>query len=185
MKYKKILYLTILFSCFTQAQITKGNWMIGGSGSFSSNTEYSKNTNNKYKSEDFSINADIGYFFINKLSTGVKINYYKTKPNYEGAFENSSYSLGPFVRYYFLKPEKIYNIFLESAYSWEQYNSNTFITNSQAFNISAGSTIYFNSSVGLEFFVQFVDKKYKDPFDTGVKRLQTGLGLQIYLENNN
>lgn len=158
--------------------------MVGGSGSFISEKQYSNSVESVYKTYRYNLDTDIGYFFINKLATGLKISYEGFSPKFEGANNSSLYSLGPYARYYFLNPEKNYNLFIESSYLVGAYASGDFKNNSREFNVSAGPTIYFNSSVGLEFFVQYSDFRFKEG-DSFNRRMLVGIGFQIYLEKNN
>lgn len=185
MKTIRLFFFASLFlSGLGNAQITKGNWMVGGSGSFISEKRYSTIDDFSSKMNRYNLDTGIGYFFINKLATGLKISYEGFSPKFEGANNSSLYSLGPYARYYFLNPEKNYNLFIESSYLVGAYTNGDFRNNTRAFNVSAGPTIYFNSSVGLEFFVQYTDFKYKEG-DTFDRRMQIGIGFQIYLEKNN
>jgi hypothetical protein len=186
MKTIKLFFLaTLLFSGLANAQITKGNWMVGGSGNFSADKNYdTEDESLSTKTSSYNLNIGMSYFFVNKLATGVKLGYEGFTPKYEGVYSSSNYNFGPYARYYFLNPEKNYNLFIESSYLVGAYSSAGFINNRRTFNISAGPTIYFNSSVGLELFIQYSDFKYSE--GTGATRkIQTGIGFQIYLENNN
>jgi hypothetical protein len=185
MKTIKLFFLaTLLFSGLANAQITKGNWMVGGTGSFSVDIQYSNIDDSSYKTYQYNLNTGTGYFIINSLATGFKISYDGFTPKYTGGSTRSIYSLGPYARYYFLNPEKNYNLFIESSYLIGAYIDSDFKNESRAFNISAGPTIYFNSSVGLEFFIQYSNFKFREGTSTSA-RIQAGIGFQIYLENNN
>jgi hypothetical protein len=175
---------TLLFSGLANAQITKGNWMVGGSGNFYADIQYSNKDYFSSKTYHYNLNTGIGYFFLNKLATGLKISYEGFTPKYEGPNSSSLYSIGPYARYYFLNPEKNYNLFIESSYLVGAYSSGDFKNESRAFNISAGPTIYFNSSVGIEFFLQYSNFKFREGVSNSAG-IQAGIGFQIYLEKNN
>ena len=185
MKSKLLLVIAFLiFTLFANAQITKGNFMIGGNGSFSSNQEYSKNTNSDLKSIDYNINANVGYFFFNNLATGININYQGKRVKYIDGFDYNDYSFGPYLRYYFLKSDKNYNVFFEGSYLFQTYDDMSFKNSSKTYFLSSGATIFFNSSVGVEFFIKYSDTKFEE-LDNGVRKIQIGIGLQIYLEKEN
>jgi hypothetical protein len=156
----------------------------GGSGSFTSEKQYSTIDDSSYKTYHYDLNTGIGYFFMNKLAAGLKISYEGFTSKYLGGSNMSLYSLGPYARYYFFNPEKNYNLFIESSYLIGAYSSGDFKNNSRAFNVSAGPTIYFNSSVGLEFFLQYSNIKFSEGTSASA-RIQAGIGFQIYLEKNN
>ena len=170
----------ILFSLNGIAQITKGNWMVGGTLNLSStlNTGISNNKEYKIKSNVFSVSPNLGYFIIDKLCVGtlVVINY----SNPEGD-NNSSYAITttPFVRYYFLDTQKMVNFFAKAGYGFlTSRNSNGY--KSQGYTFSAGPVIYFNSSVGLEMTLNY--NNTKSNIDSKISQLFLGVGFQIHLE---
>src|SRR5688572_18221457 len=80
------------------AQINQGQWLVGGSAGFESG-KYGDSDESKYTSVHFNPNA--GYFFINNLAGGLRLNLTSLKYK-EDDDASSSFSLAPFVRYYFL-----------------------------------------------------------------------------------
>ena len=97
----------------------------------------------------------------------------------KGGNSNSGFSVGPFIRYYFLKTEKNINFLVEANYYYgKDFNKSDFVTN---YGFKAGPVIYFNSSVGLELLAKYEHVFYSsDSFTTN--SFQIGLGLQIHLE---
>ncbi|WP_395052821.1 hypothetical protein [Flavobacterium sp.] len=185
MKSIKFLLITLFVSTFTiDAQINKGNWMVGGSASFSSNKEISKLYNSTYKSQLIQTFANIGYFPVNKFATGIKLGYEGNFVNYNNDFSFNNYSVGPFVRYYFLKQEKIMNVFIEANYTIEELHNKGTVPNTnhnKAYSFVGGSTIFLNSSVGLEISVKYSSLINKNT-DNGLNKIVVGLGFQIFLE---
>jgi hypothetical protein len=186
---KKITGLAFLFLCFAaHSQITKGNWMVGGNGNFSSSQYRGDVTANQNKTT-IAVEPKVGYFFIDKLSTGLLFRYSndRTKsPGTTNAPQNaSSFSIGPFLRYYFLQSGQMANVFVETSYQYGMSKSNTgySIANYKinSFSFSGGPVIYFNTVVGLELTVGYLTSKYIDYKDYS-NHLQIGLGLQIHLE---
>ena len=181
---KLFITATILFTLSTNAQITKGNWMVGGNAIFSSNEEFSKKNDEKYNSQTIQISPNIGYFIVNRLSVGAKIGYEGQFVSYASGFNYNSISYGAFSRYYFFKQEKIVNLFLEGAYvqSQRKYSGDQYDTlKENTFYIMAGPNVFFNSSVALELILKYSSTINND--DNGVNRFQVGLGFQIFLEN--
>lgn len=195
MKILALIFLITFFTTITNAQITKGNWMVGGDASFSTSDTYSNiGDETKIVERAVNISPNIGYFAIDKLATGIRLDYRGVfNPNYGfGDISTNSIGLGPFVRYYFLKPEKRVNIFLEMSYGFGKtfYNgsiiSADYVTKNTTFTIMGGPVIYFNSSVSMELSVQYSStRKIFEVQDLTNNVFQIGLGFQIYLEKNN
>lgn len=115
--------LTILFFSFSlKAQITKGIWLLGGSGSFYSyNETYNSPTySNTAKYTNIDISASTGYFIFDKLAIGLRPTFssFKGKVTSPGGGTTNSYKIGigPFVRYYFLNADKPFNVLADMSY---------------------------------------------------------------------
>lgn len=178
----KTLILFFLFLCavFTSAnaQITKGNWMIGGDVAFS----YSKS---KYETAPdassfaFDLSPNVGYFVFDKIAGGIKVDYYNSK--YTDDFGSSSFEnfyLAPFVRYYFLEPEKPLNVFFEGAYRFSALK----IINSNEISLKGGMAIFLNSSVAFEISITYLNLKYNNSLVGRTNTLLLGFGIQVHLE---
>ncbi len=183
MKTINFILVITLFSFFTtNAQITKGNWMVGGNGSFSNLESYNNNyKNDKRKTSELDIKANVGYFFIDKLQAGAKISYLLKKIPQDN-LSWLKYEL--YSRYYILKPEKIVNIYLEAGYFFGNhlFNNILYKDNLNGYSLSAGPTIFFNSSVAMEMGVSYSSTKFKGVNDSTENNLQFILGFQIFLE---
>ena len=112
-------FLLIIAACFiiknANSQITKGNWLVGGTASFSSQFEKASTFN--AHGIQIRLSPDIGYFIADKFAIGLMPSFAYDKIKYSSSNAIShQLSIGPFLRYYFLKPEKIVNFFGESAY---------------------------------------------------------------------
>ena len=181
MKKPIVFFIYSLFLISAKAQITKGNWMVGGSASFLTSKIVGTAPNTASGNQNsLNINPGIGYFFINKFAGGIRVLI-----NYENVGVGSSrisstqYSLGPFARYYFLPKEKQVNIFSEVDYSYTVPAPHSQNQNSDGYIIELGTAVYFNTSVGLEFTLQYANSKS----NIGIsKTFQIGLGFQIHLE---
>lgn len=125
---KKItLILALLAASFSNAQISKGSKIIGTSfASFTvsgskSETTYS-NTPTVYNTDgnsfSFSINPYMGFFLADGLAVGgqVYVSFYSSKSDSsntsttttsESKSTQPSFGVGPFVRYYFVKGQKM------------------------------------------------------------------------------
>lgn len=182
-KNKIFLITTLLISVASNAQITKGNWMVGGTGSFTSSESKTTEVNSQIsKSNTFNVSPNIGYFIIDKLSVGTLLEYETSNSKWqEATYKSKSANVGPFVRYYFLKPEKPLNLFLETSYNFSLLKEN----NSTVFSSKLGAVYFLNSSVGLELMLRYtINNNNYDTFNSTSKGLTFGLGLQIHLEKS-
>jgi hypothetical protein len=183
MQFKKSLFLFSLLICFTtQAQITKGNFLVGGTGGFSKykSTIVNDNSGAAQKGVGLQIAPNVGYFVVDNFVTGVGLGYSYSNPSGNNN-NSSSYSLGPFARYYFLKPEKMINPFFQASYSFSKGKSeNGGKFSNSGYGLKAGTAIFFNSSVALELGINYT---YSNS-DNVVKiyDLSFIMGFQIHLE---
>ncbi|MFY7883617.1 MAG: hypothetical protein ACOVOV_02090 [Dolichospermum sp.] len=174
MKINKILVVATLFIAFaSNAQISKGNWMMGGSGAFGN----SKVTSIGAEDTGFYLNLypNVGYFFIDKLAVG-------TNASLVMAFQQkstSAWGIGPYVRYYFLEKEKAINVFSELSYYAERRNDTDDLKFNN-YNIKAGTVFFLNSSVGIEVALNYLNLSTNQDFEN--ERFYLGVGFQIHLE---
>jgi hypothetical protein len=161
MKALLIFPIILFLSLSSFSQLTKNNWLVGGSGSFYS---YKQTYNSPVMNTDFnykSINvlASVGYFFVNKAAIGLRPGFYLLKGEDETnsiTTNNKKYSIGPFARYYFLNTEKPFNILSDISYQFginDQHKGwkgkyNTLCA-------MAGPEIFFNSAVGMEVLLGY------------------------------
>src|SRR4051812_43217502 len=77
-----IVFIGVLLTAKTNGQITKGNWLVGGSGRYSSQIESLYGERIKGRSLDIATNE--GYFFVDRLAGGIILSFqYQTvkRPN--------------------------------------------------------------------------------------------------------
>lgn len=177
---KSILLFIIAFIFYNNAnsQITKGNWLVGGTAKITLQQEILNQSN----ITGFSINVapDIGYFIIDKFATGLKTNLTYNRVRYYGNYsKGTDLGFGPFLRYYFLSTGNRVNIFAESAY---EYTIDFHGHYRNDFSFSAGPVIYFNTSVGLEFTVNY--DTFKGTYSGSANTFSFGIGFQIHLEKD-
>ena len=176
-----VILAAISLSFESNSQITKGNLMLGGNINYSSTNFNSENFGVPHKYYSLQIKPNIGYFFVDKFAAGLKVGINKEG---EKANNYTDFNVGPFIRYYFLHPEKKINILTEANYQYGFLGiplSNNTSTSKNSFALSAGPVFYFNTSVGLEFLVSYSTYKF-----SGIKgsnnTIMFGLGLQVHLE---
>lgn len=183
MKKITIIILAVLFFTISaNSQITKGNWLVGGSINFSSNKLTSDLGG--FTTTTFEVAGNAGYFFIDKLVGGVRPNIFLGKTKTENADNISNRSaVGPFLRYYFLPEEQKVNMFLDGGYSYGRSKvTGQNAIPSHSFYFMAGPVIFLNTSVALELFVGYSFTKSKDGINSKKSNAQAGLGLQFHLE---
>lgn len=199
---KTILYMKhilsfsflLLVANSTFGQLTKGHWLVGGSGSFYSyKNEIISNvstTNGKYT--QINISPNIGYFLADKFALGMNTTVTSIKGddtvvggNGSGNSSSQRYLIGLFGRYYLLDKEKQMNILVNANYQTGiirgQNDTKGTLKN---FSIAAGPVIYFNSSVGIEFLLGYnseFEKYTSQVFSEHKNGFLFSIGLQIHL----
>ena len=185
MKTVTLFFFFVLTTVLTaNAQITKGNWMVGGTGNFSSYESKYKSNGNEITNKGLGINLspNIGYFLADKFVVGASLSIGYTKP--KGSDDSFGYGIGPYVRYYFLREDKQINLFSEVNYIFGETKSGNNKSKSNGYGLKAGSVIFFNSSVGLEVSLDYNSSKLipNNSDSSTYNNLQIGLGFQIHLE---
>lgn len=195
MKQNSFLALALSLICITSyGQLTKKTWLVGGSGSLYSYNENFTSTNAnftaKYTSIDLS--ASVGYFFLNKFSAGLRpyLSIYKGSSSGGGSANNLKLAVGPFVRYYFLKEDKQFNLLVDASYQTginEEKNGDNPKGKFSTLSLMTGAEIFFNSSVGLEFLIGYKHQiasydNSPSAYTSDRKGFQTSIGFQFHLE---
>ncbi len=186
---KKILFFSILTAIFfpAQSQLTKNNWLVGGTGKLYSytSTYNSVEVNKTSRHTQIDASSNIGYFVIDKLALGLRPTFTSIKgkvSNREGSTLTTNvqrYWLGPFARFYFLDPEKQFNILTDIGYQFGILNAGGMHEKLSTFSALAGPVIFINSSLGLEVLIGYSSNMENGEYKKGI---QIGLGLQIHLE---
>lgn len=155
-----LLITTALFSFTSHSQLNKGQWLVGGAAGFSyaNNSNFNNPLSVSDKSSDLKLSPGGAYFFGDKFCAGILTSISSIHYNYTnnsviqgGAiyaiYENSantSLSVGPFARYYFLKKKNKVNLLadLGVAYNYNKLtnNSPTVFINGVALGNGANST---------------------------------------------
>ncbi|MEZ7500471.1 hypothetical protein QO200_17220 [Flavobacterium sp. Arc3] len=178
MKINKILFIaTLLVTFASNAQIDKGNWMMGGTAGFGSYKTIAGGSSSE-SSTSLGIAPNIGYFFIDKLAIGTAGQFTYHFPKKDGTRTISSNNIAPFIRYYFLQKEKEINIFSEVRYEIMRMNHSDY--KADTFLIKAGTVFFVNSSVGIEVALNYSTQKTTQNFDN--RGIFLNVGFQIHLE---
>lgn len=196
MKYILIALIIVLFSFPAASQLTKGIWLVGGSGSFYSYTERynSPSTDFTAKYTNISISASVGYFVVDKLTLGLRPTFSSLKGEVINGGKTNSYRLagGPFARYYCLRPDRPFNLLADVSY---QFGINKYLGvlhekgKFNTFSIMAGTEIFFNATAAIEFLLGYTQKvtsieNSPGEFNSNKKGLQASIGFQLHLEKD-
>lgn len=177
-----ILILALGLTNDASSQITKNNWMVGGSGSFSQ-LRSSSTSAAHIKQTDLQIIILLGYFPADKFAIGLNpsLNY----ANNNFGSHSAHINIGPFARYYFLKSQNVVNLFIESAYSYGSIKANGAgkAQHLHTFSFLGGPVVYFNSSVGMEFTINY-KKTTGVGFQGANNEFRLGVGFQFHLEKD-
>jgi hypothetical protein len=180
---KKVLFVTLLVgsvtAAFSQGNINKGSWMLGGDASFSSQKQ------GNYKITGFQLAPDAGYFFINNFAGGLRANVASSKSEAGSSESKSSgFGLAPFVRYYFLPATQKVNLFADASFGFGKNKSEAGVLESEtqftAFGIKAGPSIFITPATALEITLGYNSAKTKDVEDRE-NTLGVNVGLQIHI----
>ena len=172
---KKIFFICFFITLSSNGQITKGNWMMGGTGRLG----YGKSIHDGISSEGSGcgISPNVGYFFVDKfaIGTSAQLSYNFKRGDTRSI---SSQSVSPFVRYYFLDQEKQVNVFSEARYGfgWMRHNDYKF----DKYLIKAGTVFFLNSCVGVEVALNYSNEKMNSRYES--RSLYVDIGFQIHLE---
>lgn len=179
MKKSTFFILLALLANITNAQITKRNWLVGGTASISS-LKSNSDANVHYKQTTIQISPMVGYFIKDKFVAGLKPSI--ISGNNSIANSNVIFNVGPFARYYFLDKQKVGNIYSEVSYSYGTIsNSGQSSQHLNNFSISFAPVIFFNTSVALEFPITYTLSKVKG-FAGSNTELKFGAGFMFHLE---
>jgi hypothetical protein len=198
MKETLVLLCLLNISLFASSQLTRGNWLAGGSGSlysFNQNSHASAPINSvQFKYLNVDISASIGYFISNKIALGLRPAFSWQKGKAVGFTGNASggntntkrYEIGPFGRYYFLNINKQFNIVGDVSYQYGIVDfKDTRNGHSTKFTILTGPVVYFNSSVGLEILLGYSSRnELYGPYKEYMKGFLATIGLQVHLERD-
>lgn len=190
-----IAFICVLFStAITYAQTQQGNFLLGGGfgGSLGNRKVESPGPNNttivsKSRSATLIFNPKIGFFIVNGFALGldadIRNNSLRNRDN-DIRSTSSSFTLGPFVRYYFPV-----NIFLDGRAGFGSGKGAELARYNEAklfsYSFGAGYAAFLNDYVALEPIIRYRGTNYTnkgdDNFRTMDGSLEFAIGLQIYL----
>ena len=179
---KQILIGFLVFPVMMFAQIRKDQWLIGGNGIFT----YSKSKELTFSS--LQVSPAAGYFFIDKLAAGIRGSFTSDTYNWgTDKFRNSTITIAPFLRYYFLPLEQKVNLLADASfgYSWSK---NKHFDPPGSFNYSfyntafmMGPAFFLNEHTALEVTIGYNYLSRGQTDSTITQRFQVGVGLQVHI----
>ena len=175
MKKMILLLLVIIVSNQVTAQIKKGQWLVGG------NVNWTTSFNSYGDSTVIKIMPDVGYFFLDKLAGGLKINHTIVITSHDSSNSQSYFGFSPFLRYYILPAANTINVFAEVAYGWGGFNYNDFDVISHQWSVSVGAAFFLNRHVALEAAFNYSNTTEKFKINGNPKTLGLNFGFQVYL----
>lgn len=170
--FQALAMLCILVPAISQAQTSKGSWLIGGGITFSSSKT------GDFDQTDFSITPGAGYFFANNFAAGAGIGFASSKE--EGEDATTLFSFNPFLRYYFVDIGSKAKLFANGTFG---FGSAKILGDSEPFTnweISAGPAFFLNKNVALEMALAYGSLKFKDA-DDATNSFGAKVGFQIHL----
>lgn len=175
----KALFFFLVLTCSLSlnAQITKGNWLVGGDISFSYSKSKPKAAVDS-EALDIDISPNIGYFMWDNFAIGSKLNFYLNRHKSDkGTSSYNSFLVSPFLKFYFLSEEKLLNPFIETSYRFSLTDNN----NSNEVSAKGGIAIFLNNSVAYEISLNYVNSITKNQY-AGSHTLLLGIGIQVHLK---
>lgn len=168
MKNTVTIWLVICFSNVLFAQISKGSFMAGGSVAYI----YTYSGDFSHKSHYIGVNS--GYFIFDKMALGVNFRHGGSILNW--SIQNSTFNATTacFARYYLLKPEKQYNLFIEPSVNIPLKNF------SKGYSIAFGQVVFLNESVGLQTYLNYEEHRMENR-DLNFNQVSLVFALQIHL----
>jgi len=185
MKKSTLLFLLLSFTATAFTQINKGQFLAGGNINFES-IKYESSVNASYESTNFFISPDIGYFIINKMAGGLRIDFrsYNNKSENLDVHQVTT-SISPFLRYYFLPLQKKVNAFIDISYihdkmKWHSDSNPGYIEKTKGYYFFGGPSIFLTDQIALEFTVGYKHTESDDFGNNKVNKFSSGVGLQIH-----
>lgn len=197
---KLLLAGTMALFGLSNAQMTKGGWVISGNTGLGFNTT-SSTTKANGKSEDgpkiskFSITPSVGYFVINGLAVGIDLGLDNETNKYDGdKVTNTRFSVMPTATYYFQTGTKFFpflGVGIGYATNKTKYNFSNSIVDPLLFDenrtedgltwkAKAGVTYMATQSLGVNLglgFDQFYTKNTY--YNREVKTTRSNFGVNV------
>lgn len=178
---KKVLIAALLLTG-TQgvfAQINQGQWLVGGNAGFNSSKQGDSDDD---KETSFTLSPNVGYFFINNLAGGLRVNLQTSKV--KSADDGSTYfTVAPFARYYFLPTGQKVNVFADASYGFGSMGFGGESDGVNSFAFAAGPAVFLSPNTALEFTLNYSSLGGDAIGDDRMNNFGVNVGFQIHLGN--
>lgn len=189
----------------SNAQMTKGDWVISGDTGVGFNNvtttiKVGDQSLEGPKVNTFSISPSVGYFVIDKLAVGIELGYINATTKYQGLkSKTSSFSVMPTATYYFANSSKLVpflgaGIGYASVKSSGQTNFMGMIASSEtttdglAWKVKGGVTYMATQSLGINLGVSYDQFSNKETImntdvKTNVKTFGVNVGFSYFIKS--
>jgi hypothetical protein len=171
---KKILFVAffVIVSQVTFSQISKNQWLAGGSVDFHTSKQDIRKT-------EFNFGPNAGYFFANKFAGGLRLDLNSQKV--KGEDDVAVYLLfATFLRYYFLPVDNKVNILGDISYGFGSTGESDKKSLNE-FSIQAGPSVFVTKNIGLEFALFYKSTGGDALGDKRSNRFGLNVGFQVHL----
>jgi outer membrane protein len=202
---KKLLLVgAVALFGLSNAQMTKGDWVISGDTGLGFNNvtttvKVGDQSVDGPKVNTFSISPSVGYFVIDKLAVGIELGYINATTKYEGLkSKTSSFSVMPTANYYFTNSSKLVP-FLGAGIGYASVKnsgetnfmgmiaSSETTTDGLAWKVKGGVTYMATQSLGLNLGVSYDQFSNKETImntdvKTNVKTFGVNVGFSYFIK---
>lgn len=202
---KSLLVGAIALFGLSNAQMTKGDWVISGNtgiGFNNVNTTYKADgqTEDGPKVSTFSVTPSVGYFVIDKLAVGIDFGFTTATTKYEGLKSTvSSLTVMPTATYYFTNDSKFVP-FLGAGAGYASVKnkgsvdfmgvteSEEMTTDGLAWKVKGGITYMATQSLGINLGVSYDQFSNKETYfgtevKTNVKTFGANIGFSYFIKS--
>lgn len=202
----KKLLLTGAVALFglSNAQMTKGDWVISGDtgvgfNNVTTTVKVGDQSVDGPKVNTFSISPSVGYFVIDKLAVGIELGYINATTKYQGLkSKTSSFSVMPTATYYFTNSSKLVP-FLGAGIGYASVKnsgetnfmgliaSSETTTDGLAWKVKGGVTYMATQSLGINLGVSYDQFSNKETImntdvKTNVKTFGVNVGFSYFIK---
>lgn len=198
---KKILILVFALALIGPglfAQTTQGSLTFGGGFEYSSSKSDNVYGNVDYLTSTFQFSPNAGYFVVDNLEVGLRFGISSGKTEYTGfdPTKTSSFSAGPYVRYYKFTSNDRFAFTGAVNVSFGSGKTTSTNTETKSGNlgifIAPGFTYFLTERWGLDFQLQGigfssydsnkdVDNNNQNTFTFGINSFSPSLGFRYYI----
>lgn len=203
---KKLLLVVAIALCgLSNAQMSKGDWVISGNTGMGFN-----NVNTTFKAEGesedgpkvstFSITPSVGYFVIDKLAVGIDLGFTTMTTKYDGEKSTTTnFAVMPTATYYFANDSKFVP-FLGAGVGYASVKnkasvdimgvttSDEMTTDGLAWKVKGGVTYMATQSLGINLGVSYDQFSNKETYfgtevKTNVKTFGANIGFSYFIKS--